>query len=472
MMWVNYLVIILYFSGIIIMSLKGKTKGNEREYFKSESDIPWWQVSLSIVAAETSALTFISVPGLAFKGNFNFLQLAIGYIIGRVIVAYFLLPKYYEGKVETAYAFLSNRFGERTRSTTSIIFIFTRIAADSVRLYATAIPIKLLFNIDYSYSIIIISIITLFYILSGGIQNVLKIDAFQKLLFMFSAMLGATILYFTMPVENIIKYAPDLPAKFQVFNLNFSNFLKEPYLVLSSIIGGAFISMASHGTDQLIIQRILNIKKLENGRKAIIFSGILVFMQFVLFLFVGVMLYIHFGKITLKPDEIFVKFIIEKIPVGVAGLIIAGVLASAISSLGASMNAISSSLIFDLIQPLKKTKVKNQTNKIIIVISAALLTVFAFVFSFTNKSVVELALTISSITFGGILGSFALGLTNSKIKQYECIVSMLVAILVIVYLMIFSVVPWTWFVAIGVFSTLIVGNVLNLIGNILKKERV
>ena len=293
----DYAIIIFYLIGITVFGkiIGGKQK-TVKDYFIGSQEVPWWVISFSIVAAETSTLTFISIPGLAYLTNLNFLQLTFGYLIGRIIVAQFFLPAYYKGELSTAYSYLQNRFGNKTRSLASVTFLFTRTAADGVRLFATAIPLYLMMDISPVVAIIIIAIVALLYTFTGGVKGVIWVDAIQMLIYIGGAILA--VIYLLNNISgNIgeILSSTEIASKLSVFNLGFdkgfAGFFSQPYTLLSGLIGGAFLSMSSHGTDQLVVQRLLAAKDLDESKKALIATGIIIIFQFALFLFIGVLLF-------------------------------------------------------------------------------------------------------------------------------------------------------------------------------------
>ncbi len=468
----DYTIIILY---LISITAFGKIIGGKqktvKDYFVGKKEVPWWVISFSIVAAETSTLTFISIPGLAYLTNLNFLQLTFGYLIGRIIVAQFFLPAYYKGELSTAYSYLQNRFGNKTRSLASVTFLFTRTAADGVRLFATAIPLYLMLDISPMVAIIIIAIVALLYTFTGGLKGVIWVDAIQMFIYIGGAIIAGIYLINNIP-GNIGKIfsSTDISSKLSVFNFGFDNgiagFFSQPYTLLSGLIGGAFLSMSSHGTDQLIVQRLLAAKGLGESKKALITTGVIIIFQFALFLIVGVLLYAYYGLIHVKSDEIFPKFIIEVLPFGVKGIIIAGLFAAALSTLAGSITSLSSSVMLDLYIPFKKNidEKKNLLYSKLLTIFWAIMLIFsAFIFMESSKAVVEIALSIASFTYGGLLGTFLLGLSNKKIKQNHAIAGFISAIVVMSFIIVFKVVAWTWFILIGVCVTLLVGNVFEML---------
>jgi SSS family transporter len=473
---IDYFIIVAYLIGIAIFGMvKGGKQKTSKDYFQSSDSVQWWAVCFSIVAAETSTLTFISIPGLAYLTNLNFLQVTFGYLLGRIVIGFFFLPSYFKGELSTAYQFLENRFGSKTRSFASVVFIFTRLAADGVRLFATAIPLKLMLDISYPVAIIIIALIALTYTYVGGVKGVIWVDVIQMLIYLGGAFVALGFLLFDfLPngFDTIISVS-ESANKLQIFNWGFDNgvagFFSQPYTVIGGLLGGAFLSMASHGTDQLIVQRLLTTKSLKAGRKAIIGSGVLVIIQFALFLVVGLGLYAYYGTYNLaeigisKSDEIFPMFIIHKLPVGVSGIIIAGLFAAALSTLAGSISALSSSTMLDLYKPftgINDEKKELKVSRYFTIMWAVLLIGSAFFFMSSPQTVVELALSIASFTYGGLLGTFLLGLVNKKATQEDALAGFTAGIFVMITVIALQLVAWTWFTLVGVIVTLIVGSLL------------
>ncbi len=471
----DYLIIILFLILTAVLgSVSGGKQKNIQDYFLGAKSVPWWAVCFSIVAAETSTLTFISIPGLAYLTNLNFLQVTFGYLLGRIVIAIFLLPRYYEGKLETAYGYLENRFGAKTRSFASVVFLFTRTAADGVRLFATAIPLKLMLNISYPAAIVIIAAVTLIYTTTGGLKGVIWVDVLLMFIYIGGALLAGGFLltrYLPHGWNSIVQAA--VPAgKLQIINLNFgsslADFFKEPYTLISGLLGGAFLSMASHGTDQLIVQRLLSTKNLKDGRKAIIGSGVIVIFQFAIFMLVGVALFAYYGQLNIKSDEIFPRFIIEKIPSPFSGIIIAGLFAAAMSTLAGSISSLSSSSMMDLFKPhfkINSDKQELRISRMFTVFWAFLLTLSAILFMNSPQTVVELALSIASFTYGGLLGTFLLGLINKKARQEDALAAFTAGIFVMITVISLNVVAWTFYTIIGSFTTVIFGGFLSRLNN-------
>ena len=471
----DYIIIVAYLVGIAIFGMiSGGKQKSVKDYFLGSKVVPWWAVCFSIVAAETSTLTFISIPGLAYLTNLNFLQVTFGYLIGRIIVAVLFLPAYSKGNLKTAYTFLENRFGGKTRSLASIVFLFTRVAADGVRLFATAIPLKLMLNISYPEAILIMAFVALVYTYTGGVKGVIWVDVIQMFTYLGGAILAGIFLLHLLPDGwHSVAAAAASSNKFEIFNWGFKNgisgFFSQPYTIIGGIVGGAFLSMASHGTDQLIVQRLLTTKTLKDSQKAIIGSGIIVIIQFAIFLVVGVMLYAYYGVMNVRSDTVFPRFIIDVLPPGVTGIIIAGLFAAALSTLAGSMSSLASSTMMDLYVPffgkVGDDKKQLMISRLFTIMWAILLVGAAIFFMNTSQAVVELALSIASFTYGGLLGTFLLGILVKKARQEDALAGFVAGIFIMITVISLKLVAWTWFTLIGVLATLLVGGLLNALSD-------
>src|SRR5215213_2833526 len=282
------IVLVAYLAGTTALGLwVGRRQRDAKDYFVADRAIPWWAVMFSIVASETSALTFISIPGLAYVGNLGFLQVATGYLLGRIVVAYTLLPRYYEGNLVTAYALLEKRFGLATRRFTSIVFMVTRGMADSVRVFATAIPVALILRgtMPQQYvmpaAIVILGVLTIVYTYKGGMKAVVWTELLQASVYVVGGISAVILLGNSVPGGwgTIIDTA-SATNKLRIIDTYMG--FDRPHTVFAGLLGGAFLSMASHGADQLIVQRLLTARSLKDSQKAIIGSGFVVFAQFTL----------------------------------------------------------------------------------------------------------------------------------------------------------------------------------------------
>ncbi len=470
----DYAIVALYLAGIALFGyLRGGRQSSARDYFLGKETIPWWIVCFSIVAAETSTLTFISIPGLAYLTNLNFLQVTFGYLLGRIVASMILLPAYYQGELSTAYAFLEKRFGAKTRRFASGVFLFTRLAADGVRLFATAIPLQLIADVSYPVAIVVLAVVAFFYTYAGGVRGVIWVDAVQMLVYLGGACASAVVLVSGSSGGLGTALSQSLAdGKFDLIQFGFSaDFFQQPYTLIAGLLGGAFLSMASHGTDQLIVQRVLTTKSLRDGQKALIGSGVLIIFQFALFLVVGLLLYDHYHGATLaqlgvdRSDKIFPKFIIEGLPPGLSGFIIAGLMAAALSTLAGSMSSMASSTVLDLYKPMAKRALSGiaelKVSRFATAGIAILLVGAAVFFMETDQTVVELALSIASFTYGGLLGTFLLGVLLKSARQEDALAGFVGGILVMITVIALKLVAWTWFTLIGVAATLIIGGLLS-----------
>lgn len=445
-------VLAAYAVGIVALGLRsGGKQSNTQDYFLGGRDLPWWAVCFSVVATETSTLTVIGVPAIAYGGAMTFLQLAFGYLVGRVIVATYFLPKYFAGDLQTAYAYLGDRFGDGMRGLASVTFLATRLLADGVRLFATAIPIKVIlqaagFEASYPLIILGIGIVTAAYTYVGGLKAVVWMDVVQMGVYVGGALIVLFMLWPAMADGGFAAAAAE--GKLQVFDwaggLSFAEIVTSPYAFPVALLGGAVFAMASHGTDQLIVQRILACRSLGEGQKAMVWSGVFVGIQFAIFLAVGLGLWVFYlgqspaGLGLSRGDEIFPKYILENMPQGLRGLLLAGIIAAAMSTLSSSLNALAGSTMIDLLERFGGARPDPASalrmSRILTVVWAVVFMGFAMLFEGTDNPVVELGLGIAGFTYGGLLGAFLLGLLNKRARQTDAIVSFVVTITAMVFL--------------------------------------
>lgn len=466
----DIVVLITYIVGVTAFGTwLGTRQKDARDYFLADRSIPWWAVCFSVVATETSALTFISVPATAYSSGMWMLQLTIGYLIGRLLVSAVLLPAYFRGELTTAYALLERRFGLGARRFASIIFMVTRAFADSVRIFATAIPIKLITGLPYWQAIAITGVFTVVYTYFGGLSAVVWVDVIQMFIYIFG---GLAALYILMNLNTAVPDALAAPIQERMRVIHLEGGFKSGTWVLTGLIGGAFLSMASHGVDHIIVQRLLASKSLRDARKALITSGFIVIGQFALFLFIGVQLFQFFqGRQFASPDEIFPQFIVAQMPDGLRGLVIAGILAAAMSTVASSLNSLASATTHDIYAPLAKQKDDVHLMKMgkrftllwaVVLIGGAIL----FQFAQQGTPVVVIALEIASFTYGGLLGGFLLGVFSKRADQTDAIIGMGAAILTMAVLwavqkfgIVEPFVAGLWFALIGSIITFVVGTV-------------
>lgn len=480
-------VLVAYLAGITVLGIwVGRRQANAKDYFVADRAIPWWAVMLSIVATETSALTFISIPGLAYTGNLGFLQVAAGYILGRIAVAYALLPKYYQGEIVTAYALLEKRFGLATRRLTSIVFMVTRGMADAVRVFATAIPIALILGGTVSgpwvmpTAIVILGALTVIYTYRGGMKAVVWTEIVQASIYIFGGLSAIVLIGRAMPGGwSAILDSARAAGKLQA--IDWYTGIDRPHTVFAGLLGGAFLAMASHGADQLIVQRLLSSRSLRDAQRAIIGSGIVVFVQFALFLMIGVGLYVLFGgREFAAPDAIFPTFIIEQMPAGLVGLLVAAIIAATMSTHSGAINSLAAATTHDIYLPLTKRAASDprtlRAGKLFALIWGVGLTGGALLFRDTGTPVVVVALSIASFTYGGLLGTFFLGNFWQRAVQRDAITGLLVGIAAMSFVVFarqlsaaypsltetlgpLARVAWPWYVLIGTTITFVVGMI-------------
>ena len=410
MHWIDQSVIIFFLLSFSIYGIwQAKNNQTSKDYFLAGKNLPWPVAMFSIVATETSVLTFISVPGLAYRGDWFFLQLAFGYMIGRILVSVFLLPQYFEAGVVSIYEVIGFRFGELFQKIASLIFLITRVLADGVRFLATAVIVQVITGWPLFIAVLVIGAVTLIYTLSGGIKTVIWIDSIQFILYLLGGLISVAIAlnYLEIPLFEIISNLSS-SNKLKIFTFE-GNLFYDPYFFLSAIIGGIFLSFSSHGIDHMMVQRVLSTKNIKSAKKAMIGSGIIVFLQFTIFLFAGSLIYLVTNNMDIQKDREFTYFIVNFLPTGVKGLLLAGVLSAAMSTLSSSVNSLASSTITDWFK--KKQSIK--TSRIVSMAWGAILILIALVFNESNTAIIVVGLEIASFTYGALLGLFML----SKMKR-------------------------------------------------------
>ena len=456
-------IIAFYLAGITLFGLHfRKRQRSLRDYFLADRDIPWWAIALSIVAAETSTFTIISIPGLAYDTNLTFLQVVLGYLVGRVIISFILLPHYFRGDLYTAYELIERRFGRSLRSLTAALFLLMRAVAEGVRVYAVSIVVAIALGTGEVASIAIITVLTLIYTFEGGLAAVIWTDVVQTVIYVGGTLVGLfTIIHLVPGGWPAIHTTAANAGKLRVFDFT-PNFWK-PYTFWAGVIGGTFLTTASHGTDQLIVQRLLAARSQRQSVTALLSSGIAIFFQFSLFLIVGVSLFVfyrapstHFGA----ADRIYPTFIVTQMPHGIAGLLIAAILAAAMSNLSASLNALSSTSIIDFYlqrKPQTDERHRLRLSRLATLLWALVLFGLAVLSLHKVGRVVEVGLQIASVAYGALLGVFLLGVLTRRANQRGATLGMACSFLTELYIWLGTRVPWTWYVVIGTVVTFTVG---------------
>ena len=494
----DLILIVAYLLGITLFGLrfrsggKGSKDKSLRGYFLADNSIPWWAIALSIVSAETSTLTIISIPGVAFAGDFGFLQIVLGYMIGRIVVAAIFLPKYFQGQMLTAYQLIDQRFGHTLHKVTAGLFLLTRAAAEGVRVFAVSIVVGIAIGTRDVLSIAIISALTLLYTFEGGMTAVIWTDVVQMAIYIG----GTLVAIFTLGTHvpggwSQIHEVAAAAGKFHLFN--FALNLTQSYTFWAGALGGTFLTMASHGTDQLMVQRMLAARSLRESRLALLSSGAVIFLQFTLFLLIGAGLYVFYGlhpQSFASADRIFPSFIVAEMPIGIAGLLVAAILAAAMSNLSAALNSLSSTTVVDFYMHWRP----NADDRERLMISRSSTVLWAFVlFAIAVYSVhaggkghvVETGLSIASVAYGCLLGVFLLGSLTKYATQTGAICGMIVGFALNLALWLlpnssfdlttdlihgqhsisFTIpkVAFTWYVFIGALVTFAVGSLASLI---------
>jgi SSS family transporter len=478
----------VYLVGITLFGLRFRKRTGEgaadkslRSYFLANNTIPWWAISLSIVSAETSTLTIISIPGVAFAGDFGFLQVVIGYMIGRVVVALLFLPRYFAGEMLTAYQLIDRRFGSSLHKVTAGLFLLTRAAAEGVRVFAVSIVVGIAIGTRDVLSIGIISALTLLYTFEGGMAAVIWTDVVQMVIYVGGTLVAiATLGSHVTGGWSTIHAVAGAAHKFHM--LNFAMNLTTTYTFWAGVLGGTFLTMASHGTDQLMVQRMLAAKNLRESQLALLSSGVVIFIQFALFLLIGVGLFVFYGQhpaVFASADRIFPTFIVREMPLGVAGLLVAAILAAAMSNLSAALNSLSSTTVVDFymhLRPEADDRERGIVSKSSTVMWALVLFAIA-VYAVTvggKGHVVEIGLSIASVAYGCLLGVFLLGTLTKFATQTGATIGMVVGFVLNVWLwqgvfpvhvlgMVIPHIAWTWYVLIGAAVTFGIGSLASLV---------
>jgi SSS family transporter len=472
MVSLDWAVAAAYLAGVVAFGTwLGRRQAGASDYFLGRRDLPWWAVLVSVVATETSALTVISVPGIGFHGDLTFLQLPIGYTIGRIGVAWLLLPGYFRGEITTAYEVLGRRWGAPARRAASAIFLLTRALATAVRLFAGAIPLAVITGWSYPSAILAVGAATVVYTYVGGLRAVVWVDVLQWSIYMVAGALALAAAIHLAPGGLALAAAA---GKLRVFDWHFS--LTAPYAFGTAVVGGAFLSAASHGTDHLIVQRLLATRSIGAARAALIGSGAVVACEFTLFLLVGVAVWAAVPELRAAAgDEVFPSFVAHHLPPLLRGLVLAGILAAAMGSTASALNSLASATTLDYYAPLAKEADEVRllrAGRFFTLLWAAVLVAGALLFRSRDTPVVVVALSIASLTYGALLGTFVLA-RFPRVRQGDAIFalvagSLLMAVVVFAgplaeplgrpaWLAALARLAWPWYVPLGTVVTVAMG---------------
>lgn len=443
---IDLAIVILFLVGNTLFGLwHGKSNKSTSDYFLGGHKLPWIASMFSIVASETSVLTFVSVPGVAYRGDWTFLQLAMGYIVGRILVSIILLPMYFKHGVSSIYEVIGIRFGVPMQKVASVVFLITRTLGDAIRFLAAGVVVQVVTGWSLPLSVIIIGTVTLVYTLSGGLKAVVWLESFQFGLYLLGGLVSVAFLFqsLDMPLSDVAA-ALFAAGKLKIIDPDPHIFTK-PLAFFSAFIGGTLLSLSSHGVDYMMVQRVLGCRDLGAARKAMIGSGLFVLFQFSVFLLAGSLIWMFMHGVPMQKDREFAWFIVHYLPVGLKGLLVAGVLSAAMSTHSSAINSLASSTVNDILGGRTSLTV----SRVISLAWAVVLIIIALLFDESNEAIVMLGLEIASFTYGGLLGLFLLSKSGRHYRSSSLIAGLLASIAV-VFLLKFLGLAWTWYIAVSV----------------------
>src|ERR1700730_12947195 len=454
-----------------------KSQRSLKDYFLGGQSAPWWEIALSIVSAETSTLTVIGTPALSFSGNFQFLQVVLGYLLARIVISALFLPQYFRGQMYTAYELMRRRFGERIRKLTAGTFLLLRALAEGVRVFAISIVIAIIIGTGEIASIMVIVSLTLFYTFEGGMTAVIWTDVVQMFLYVAGAIVSFFVILHQIPGGwSHVSEVAGRHHKFQMSDFPFSwtpDFFSRSYSFWAGLIGGCFLTTASHGTEQLMVQRLLAARNEGQARTALLSSWLVIFFQFALFLLIGALLFVHYSDAHLPApsplDSIYPSFVWHNLPTGVAGLVIAAILAAGMSNLSAALNSLASTTVMDFYRPLAlRRNAKRPESHFLGIARWATVgwAVLLFLVGLIARhwgSVLEAGLTIASILYGSLLGVFLLGLLTKSVQENAAMIGMIAGLVLMICVKQWTHIAFTWYVLIGTSATFLTGYIMSLL---------
>ena len=455
-------IVIAYLLGVTALGIQFRRKQqNAGDYFLGGRTAPWWALAFSIVATETSTLTIIGTPAIAYGGNLTFLQLVFGYLVGRVVIVIVLLPGYFRGEFFTAYQLIEKRIGEKMRAVAASTFLVTRAIAEGVRISAIALVVSVVLGTSEHLAVVIVIALTVLYTFEGGMKAVIWTDVVQLLIYLAGSAVTFFVLLHRIPGGwHEVLYAG--AASDKLYLLDFSFALAKKYTFWSGMIGGTFLTMATHGTDQTIVQRLLAAKNFADSRKALLTSGTIVLVQFTVFLLIGVMLFVFAQHWPLlapgeRTDRILPLFLVREMPVGLSGLLLASILAVAMSNASGSLNSLAASSVLDF----SKLRGRSSDPAKFLQLARRMTLLWGLVlmgFGFVKWGpLLESALTIASLPFGSLLGLFLLGTLDRRANAQGALAGMLAGLIAILCVFRLTNIAFTWYVLIGSTVTFIAG---------------
>jgi SSS family transporter len=493
MQTLDLIIIFGYLIGVTLFGVWFSSKQETTEdYFVGDRNVPWWAIAASIVATETSTITFISVPGIAFakNGNFQFLQLVFGYMLGRIVISLLFIPLYFKGELQTVYQLLGERFGNKVKMLASALFVVMRNIADGIRLLLTAIVLSAVYvafqpgaNADYVIvgSIVLLGAVMIIFTFYGGMEAVIWVEVVQLVIYIGGAIAAAIVLL--NQIDGGMPQVLEIGRQFDKFDLfDFTLDFTKTYTFWAGLIGGCFLTMSTHGTDQYLVQRYLCTNRASRASLALLSSGAVVLGQFIGFLFIGVLLFAFYAPFNAAEytnagvlnssvpatfpfaggDKVFPDFITKFMPTGLSGLVVAAIFAAALSS---SLNSIAATFVNDLYKPFARDKSDRHLLKIsgwLTLIIGIVQIAVALIVMKQNRSALDQALSIASLFNGPVLGVFLVGTFIKRANETAALTGMAASILLMLYIKFGTNIAWTWYVLIGSLTTLLVAWLASL----------
>jgi SSS family transporter len=462
----DLVVIVVYLAGVVLFGLwMGRGQRGAADYMLGGRDLPWWGLLGSIVATETSTVTFLSIPGFAFSRDFTWIQLGVGFLIGRLLVVAILLPQYFAGECYTAYDVLHRRFGGATARAASLLFILTRSLADGLRLFLTAIVLQEMSGLSLFWAVVLVGLTTVVYTFFGGMKAVVWTDVVQLVVYLVGAGAALALLLDRLPGgwQQLLAVAASA-GKLRAIDVTLS--FTDPYVLWAGLVGGAFLTFGSHGADQLMVQRYLCARSQRDAAKALATSGVVVVAQFALFLLIGVGLFVFYQVFPPdvpfdRPDRVFARFIVSQLPTGLLGLVLGAVFAAAMSTLSSSLNSSATAAVNDFYRPLFGSAASARRlmslTRVLTVFFAVVQMGVALSGQWLSQTVVESVLTIAGFTTGITLGVFLLGLLVPRASQRTALVAFGLGLLFMGGFAFATPLAWPWYTVVGSTITLLVG---------------
>jgi SSS family transporter len=460
---VDLAIVIAYLLAITALGIYFRRQQRDAsDYFLGGRSAPWWALAFSIVATETSTLTIIGTPAIAYAGNMAFLQLVFGYVLGRLLIVLLLLPGYFRGEYFTAYALIEKRFGPRMRKVAAGTFLITRAIAEGVRISAIALVVSVVLGTSETAAVVAVVALTILYTFEGGMRAVIWTDVAQLTLYLAGSAMTLFVLLHRIPGGwgELTQVAAASGNKLQIFD--FATHLSTKYTLWSGVIGGAFLTMATHGTDQTIVQRLLAARSEKDSRKALLTSGAIVLVQFTIFLLIGVGLYVFAQHTALlapgdRTERILPLFLVREMPVGLAGILLASIIAVAMSNASGSLNSLAASTVLDF-SPRTAAEISSpkllRTSRYATLLWGAILMAFGFV---KWGSLLETGLTVAALPLGSLLGLFLLGTLDRRANATGALAGMIAGLATILCVLRFTTIAFTWYVLIGSLTTFVIG---------------